>query len=39
MLGVNIASGQVTYKPVADAVGLPYVPAADVLEGLAAEAV
>jgi alanine dehydrogenase len=39
MLGVNIAAGQVTYKPVADAVGMPYVPAADVLEGLAAEAV
>src|SRR5438045_6266186 len=29
MLGVNIAAGQVTYKPVADAVGMPYVPAAD----------
>jgi alanine dehydrogenase len=39
MLGVNVAAGQVTYKPVADAVGMPYVPAVDVLEGLAAEAV
>jgi alanine dehydrogenase len=39
MLGVNVAAGQVTYKPVADAVGMPYVPPADVLEGLAAEAV
>jgi alanine dehydrogenase len=39
MLGVNIAAGQVTYKPVADAVGMSYVPATDVLEGLAAEAV
>src|SRR5437588_2439498 len=38
-LGVNVAGGQVTYQPVADAVGMPYVPAADVLEGLAAEAV
>jgi alanine dehydrogenase len=39
MLGVNVAAGQVTYKPVADAVGMPYVPAVDVLEGLAAETV
>jgi alanine dehydrogenase len=39
MLGVNVAAGQVTYKPVAEAVGMPYVPANDVLEGLAAEAV
>jgi alanine dehydrogenase len=39
MLGVNVAAGQVTYKPVADAVGMPYVPVADVLEGLPAGAV
>ena len=25
-LGVNVAAGQVTYSPVADAVGVPYVP-------------
>jgi alanine dehydrogenase len=34
-LGVNVAGGQVTYKPVADAVGVPYVPVDDAL-GVAA---
>jgi alanine dehydrogenase len=30
-LGVNVAGGQVTYAPVAEAVGEPYVPVEDVL--------
>jgi alanine dehydrogenase len=30
-LGVNVAGGQVTYAPVAEAVGVPYVPVEDVL--------
>ena len=30
-LGVNVAAGQVTYAPVADAAGVPYVPVEDVL--------
>jgi alanine dehydrogenase len=37
-LGVNIAAGQVTYQPVADAVGLPYVPVDGVLDGIPAGA-
>jgi alanine dehydrogenase len=36
-LGVNVAGGHVTYKPVADAVGVPYVPVDEALTGLAAE--
>ncbi len=36
-LGVNVAGGQVTYQPVADAVGVPYVPVDEALAGLAAE--
>ena len=36
-LGVNVAGGQVTYKPVADAVGVPHVPVDEALAGLAAE--
>jgi alanine dehydrogenase len=38
MLGVNVAAGHLTYRPVADAVGLPYVPVPEVLDGIAAEA-
>jgi alanine dehydrogenase len=34
-LGVNVAGGQVTYAPVADAVGMPYVPVDEVLAGVA----
>ena len=34
-LGVNVAGGQVTYAPVADAVGVPCVPVDDAL-GVAA---
>ncbi len=30
-LGVNVASGQVTYEPVAEAVGVPYVPVDEAL--------
>jgi alanine dehydrogenase len=30
-LGVNVAGGQVTYEPVAEAVGVPYVPVDEVL--------
>jgi alanine dehydrogenase len=30
-LGVNVAAGKVTYEPVAEGVGLPYHPLADVL--------
>ncbi len=37
-LGVNVASGQVTYPGVADAVGVPFVPADEALEGVAAGA-
>jgi alanine dehydrogenase len=29
--GVNVIDGRVTYKPVADAVGLPYTPLDEVL--------
>jgi alanine dehydrogenase len=36
-LGVNVAGGHVTYEPVADAVGVPYVPVDEALAGLAAE--
>ena len=32
-LGVNIAGGAVTYAPVADAVGVPYVPVDEALAG------
>jgi len=32
-LGVNIVGGQVTYRPVADAVGVPYVPVEEALKG------
>jgi alanine dehydrogenase len=35
-LGVNVASGQVTYAPVADAVGVPHVPVDDAIAGVAA---
>ncbi len=35
-LGVNVAAGQVTYKPVADAVGVPYVPVDEAVAGVAA---
>src|SRR5579862_2702963 len=35
-LGVNVAAGQVTYGPVADAVGLPYTPLDEALEGAVA---
>jgi len=37
-LGVNVASGQVTYAPVAEAVGVPAVPVSDALAGVAASA-
>jgi alanine dehydrogenase len=30
-LGVNVAGGQVTYQPVAEATGVPYVPVEEVL--------
>jgi alanine dehydrogenase len=32
-LGVNVASGHVTYEPVAEATGVPYVPVDEALEG------
>ena len=32
-LGVNVAGGQVTYEPVAEAVGVPYVPVDEALGG------
>jgi alanine dehydrogenase len=32
-LGVNVVGGQVTYRPVADAVGVPYVPVEEALSG------
>jgi alanine dehydrogenase len=35
-LGVNVVGGQVTYAPVAEAVGVPYVPVDDALQGLVA---
>jgi alanine dehydrogenase len=35
-LGVNVAGGHVTYKPVADAVGVPYVPVQEALQGVPA---
>ncbi len=35
-LGVNVAGGHVTYEPVAEAVGVPYVPVDEVLGGVAA---
>ena len=34
--GVNVAGGHCTYAPVADAVGVPYVPVEEVLSGVAA---
>ncbi|MGI8571749.1 MAG: alanine dehydrogenase [Solirubrobacteraceae bacterium] len=37
-LGVNVAGGQVTYAPVADAVGVPHVDADEALAGVAANA-
>jgi alanine dehydrogenase len=37
-LGVNVAGGQVTYEPVADAVGVPSVPVDDALAGVGATA-
>jgi alanine dehydrogenase len=37
-LGVNVAGGHVTYQPVADAVGIPWVPVDDALAGVAAGA-
>jgi alanine dehydrogenase len=35
-LGVNVAAGQVTYPPVAEAVGVPYVPVDEALAGVPA---
>jgi alanine dehydrogenase len=35
-LGVNVAAGHVTYRPVAEAVGVPYVPVEEALEGVVA---
>jgi alanine dehydrogenase len=35
-LGVNVAAGQVTYEPVAEAVGVPYVPVDEAVAGVAA---
>jgi alanine dehydrogenase len=37
-LGVNVVGGQVTYRPVAEAVGVPYVPVDEALSGVAAGA-
>jgi alanine dehydrogenase len=34
-LGVNVAAGQVTYAPVAEAVGVPYVPVDEALASAA----
>ena len=34
-LGVNIAGGSVTYAPVAEAVGVPYLPVDEALAGAA----
>jgi alanine dehydrogenase len=33
--GVNVAAGAVTYRPVAEATGLPYVPLEEALGALA----
>jgi alanine dehydrogenase len=33
-LGVNVAAGQVTYQPVAEAVGVPHVPVEEALRGV-----
>ena len=33
-LGVNVAGGQVAYQPVAEAVGVPYVPVEEALESV-----
>ena len=35
-LGVNVVGGQVTYQPVADAVGVPHVPVGEALQGVVA---
>jgi alanine dehydrogenase len=35
-LGVNVAAGHVTYRPVAEAVGVAYVPVEEALEGVVA---
>jgi alanine dehydrogenase len=35
-LGVNVAGGHVTYRPVAEAVGVPYVPVEEALQGAVA---
>ena len=35
-LGVNVAGGQVTYQPVAAAVGVPHVPVGEALQGAVA---
>ena len=35
-LGVNVVGGQVTYQPVADAVGVPHVPVREALQGVVA---
>jgi alanine dehydrogenase len=37
-LGVNVAGGHVTYQPVAEAVGVPYVAVDEALQSVAAEA-
>jgi alanine dehydrogenase len=37
-LGINVAGGHVTYEPVAEAVGVPYVPIDEALAGLSAAA-
>ncbi len=33
-MGVNVAGGSVTYQPVSEAIGVPYVPADDALAGV-----
>jgi alanine dehydrogenase len=33
-LGVNVAGGHVTYAPVAEAIGVPYVPVGEALAGV-----
>jgi alanine dehydrogenase len=35
-LGVNVAGGQVTYEPVADVAGVPYVTVEEALSAVAA---
>jgi len=35
-LGVNVVGGRVTYQPVAEATGVPYVPVEEALEGVVA---